>query len=145
MVASQTAARLGIDNTPSKDVINNLENVANDILQPIRDYFDLPVIVSSGYRSPELNKAIGGSIKSQHVTGHAVDFEVSRVSNYDVAKWIIDNLETYDQLILEFYNPKIINSGWVHCSHVNQDVNRKQVLTAAVIDGKVVYKSGLIL
>jgi len=90
-----------------------------------------------------LNEAVGGSSKSQHCKGEAVDIEVPGVANYDIAKWIEDNLE-YDQLILEFYTPGIPDSGWVHVSYRDDGENRGQSLTAMKEDGKTVYKPGLI-
>ena len=91
---------------------------------------------------PDLNKAIGGSERSQHCKGEAVDIEVPGTSNYEVAKYIRDNLD-FDQLILEFYTPGIPDSGWVHVSYKSEG-NRKQVLTALKEDGKTVYKPKLI-
>jgi len=108
------------------------------LLQPVRDWAQVPVIVNSGYRGPELNRAINGSERSQHMTGHAVDFEIPGVSNYDVAVWVRDNLE-FDQLILEFYTPGVPSSGWVHASFVTDRPNRKEVLTI----GKGIRKFGL--
>ena len=120
---SQTASRLRIDNTPNKTHIDSLKLLCEKVLQPIRDNFDKPVIISSGYRSPNLNRAIGGSLKSQHMTGQAADFEIPGIDNYTLAKWIEANLN-YDQLILEFYEGG--NSGWVHVGysprHLNQEL-----------------------
>jgi zinc D-Ala-D-Ala carboxypeptidase len=138
LIKSSTAERLGIPNIPSAKVIENLETTATMILQPVRDWAQVPVIVTSGFRSPELNRAIKGSERSQHMTGHAVDFEVPGVSNYDVAAWVRDNLE-FDQLILEFYTPGIPDSGWVHASFVTDRMNRQEVLTI----GKGIRKLGL--
>lgn len=138
LIKSNIATRLGIDNTPSPEVVENLRNVATYILQPVRDWAGVPVVVSSGYRSPILNKEAKGSSTSQHMTGSAVDFEIPGVSNYEVAAWIRDNLE-FDQLILEFYTPGDPNSGWVHCSYVTNRPNRKEVRTI----GKGINKLGL--
>ena len=114
MVKSQTAERKGIPNTPELHHIEAMELLCEKILQPIRDEFG-PVMVSSGFRSPELCLAIGSSINSQHAKGEACDFEVPGMDNYTLAKWIEDNLD-YDQLILECYTGG--NSGWIHCSYV---------------------------
>ena len=90
-----------------------------------------------------MNKAVGGSDKSQHCHGQAADFESYSISNPDLAQWIVDNLE-FDQLILEFYNGKDPNSGWIHCSY-NLMENRKKVMTALKPPGgKVEYREGLI-
>lgn len=94
------------------------------VLQPVRDNFNKPVVISSGYRSPAVNRAIGGSSKSQHMTGQAADFIIPWIDNYDVANWIKNNLK-YDQLILEFYLGG--NSGWVHVGY--SVVHRMQNLT----------------
>ena len=107
----------------------------------MRDHLG-PIRISSGYRNPELNRAIGGSSKSQHCKGEAVDIECPGTANYDVANFIKENLE-FDQLILEFYTPGIPDSGWVHVSYKHED-NRKSVLTAMKENGKTVYKPGLI-
>ena len=138
---SNTATRLGIDNTPDAEVIDNLKNLCENVLQPVRDHFEEVVSVSSGYRSKALNKAVGGSITSDHVKGFAADFEIYGIDNYKVAKYIQDNLE-FDQLILEYYVDGNINSGWLHCSYVGGKgrVNRKQVLKAYKKNGKTVYE-----
>lgn len=126
LTRSQTAARWGINNTPNAEIVANLKTLSERILQPVRNHYGLPVVVSSGYRSPALNSKIKGSRTSQHMTGHAVDFEVPSVDNLTVAKWIRDNL-SFDQLILEFWTGG--NSGWIHCSFLSDDKNRKQLLT----------------
>ena len=132
LTRSQTAHRLDIDNTPSLPVIGNLRALCVYILEPVRNHFGVPFSPSSGYRSSELNKAIGSSSKSQHIKGCAADFEIPTVSNYNVAKWIVSNC-SYDQLILEFHNKEDPNSGWVHCSFVDVLKNRKK---ASIYDGK---------
>ena len=137
---SQAATRLGIPNSVPEDKILSLQALAENVLQPVRDHFG-PVIITSGYRSPELNEAIGGSSTSQHSQAEAADFEVIGVSNKEVAHWIADNC-LFDQLILEFYTPGDPNSGWVHCSF-DLEVCRKQVLTASRIEGKTVYAQGI--
>jgi zinc D-Ala-D-Ala carboxypeptidase len=129
LTKSQTAVREGIPNEPNSAQISNLKNLCLNILQPLRDYYGKPVIVSSGYRSPMLNAKTSKSKNSQHLYGLAADFEIPGVANKDVAIWIRQNL-VYDQLILEFYNHKDPNSGWIHCSFVNQ--NRLQSL---IFDG----------
>ena len=138
---SQTATRRGIDNTPEGEHLEAAKELFENVVQAVRDKFGLTVI-NSGYRGPELNEAVGGSAKSQHCKGEAVDIECPGNSNYEVAKWIEDNLD-FDQLILEFYTPGIPDSGWVHVSY-KPEGNRKSVLTAMREDGKTVYKTGLI-
>ena len=114
MTKSQTAIRKGIKNEPSTEHVENLIHLAKTVLQPIRDEFGRPVVISSGYRSPELCEAIGSSSKSQHAKGEAADFEIPGVDNKRLASWIVANCD-FDQLILEFYDGVDPNSGWVHC------------------------------
>ena len=139
LTKSQEATRLGIDNIPNEEQIQNLKILCEKILQPLRDYYGMPVSVSSGYRSVALCEAIGSSAKSQHTKGQAADFEIFGVANKEVADFIVQNLE-YDQCILEFWNENEPNSGWVHCSYSSNN-NRKQYLKAHKIDGKIVYSS----
>ena len=139
MEKSQTAVRKGISNKAGSGEIKNLTDLCYEVLEPVRIKFDKPVIITSGYRSPELCEAIGSKATSQHAKGQAVDFEIAGVSNLQVALWIQNNCD-FDQLILEFWKEedKDPNSGWVHCSYVDGS-NRKQVLT---FDGKS-YTNGL--
>ena len=138
---SQTAIRQGLDNTPSTLHLHSAKLLFGNVVQPVRDNFG-PTVINSGYRGPTLNEAVGGSSKSQHCKGEAVDIECPGVANYDVASWIESNLD-FDQLILEFYTPWIPDSGWVHVSYKTEG-NRKSVLTAMKENGKTVYKPGLI-
>ena len=109
MTISQTASRLGIKNIPTADIIENLTKLAEK-LELIRRFYDgKPIIISSGYRSPKLNKAVGGSPRSQHMRGQAVDFTIPGIS---IDTIICDLRETdleFDQLIHEF-------NSWVHLS-----------------------------
>jgi len=102
LTASQTAARKGIDNTPSPEHQENLKSLCKMILQPVRDHFQRVVSVSSGYRSPALCEAIGSKITSQHAKGQAADFEIFGLSNKELADWIKENLD-YDELIIEYW------------------------------------------
>jgi zinc D-Ala-D-Ala carboxypeptidase len=138
---SQTATRQGLDNTPNEEHLASATALFENVVQKVRDHFGVTVI-NSGYRGPALNTAVGGSSNSQHCKGEAVDIECPGTSNYDVAKWIEDNLD-FDQLILEFITLGIPDSGWVHVSYKSEG-NRKQSLTAMKEDGKTVYKPGLI-
>ena len=131
LTKSDTAVRLGIANEPNSDQIAKLQNLCETLLQPVRDKFG-PVIVTSGYRSPDLCVKIGSSINSQHCKAEAVDFEVPGTDNADLAYWIKDNM------ILEFYTIGEPSSGWVHCSVA--DKPRKQFLRAFKEDGKTKYK-----
>ena len=141
-VKSQTALRKGIDNSiESTEHLEAAEALFADVVQKVRDHFG-PTIITSGYRSPALNEAIGGSSNSQHCKGEAVDIEVPGISTVDLAKWIESNL-LFDQLILEFYTPGIPDSGWVHVSYRDTEDNRMQTLTATRVDGKVQYTTGI--
>jgi len=140
MTASQVASRNGLNNNPTAGQIENLKKLCESILQPIRNHYDAPVIVSSGFRSPELCIRIGSSIDSQHAKGQAADIQVVGIDNKALAKYIKENLD-YDQLILEFYKEEEgPHSGWVHVSYVGKG-NRKQSLTATRSDvtKKTVY------
>jgi hypothetical protein len=137
LIYSDTAVRMGIDNKPNDETIENLKILCENILEPIRSHFKAPVVVSSGYRSEAVCLAVGSSSKSQHIKGQAVDFEIFGIPNKDVADWIVNNIE-FDQCILEFWNEKELNSGWVHCSY-SKEGNRKQYLKAQKVSGKIVY------
>lgn len=126
-VKSQTALRCGIENTPNDTQITCLKQVAEKILQPVRNHFGIPFSPSSWFRSPALCTQIGSKTTSQHAKGQAADFEVPGVSNYDLALWITENLE-FDQLILEHWKPGVPSAGWVHCSYVGTGENRKEIL-----------------
>lgn len=135
LTRSQTAARKGICNRPSHDAVHKLRDLCVQILEPVRVAFGVPIMPSSGYRSPELNAEVGGSKTSQHCKGEAVDFEVPGVSNYDLSLWIKENLP-FDQLILECHTLGKPHSGWVHVSY-RAGANRRQVMTYA--GGKYLY------
>lgn len=137
MVKSQTATRKGIPNTPSEAHTEAMRKVCENILEPVRINYSIPFTPSSGYRSAELCLAIGSSVNSQHAKGEAVDFEVPSIPNFEVAGWVVANLD-FDQLILEHYTGG--NTGWIHCSYKDAD-NRKEVLT---FDRKNGYRKGLI-
>lgn len=136
MTRSQTASRHGINNTPEPKQIENLRALAENVLQPVRDHFGVTNI-NSGFRCLELNRKLGSKDTSQHTLGEAADIECFGTSNFELAKWIQDNLE-FDQLILEFWYPDQgensvpnsgPNSGWVHVSYKSNGSNRNQVLT----------------
>ena len=143
LTKSQTAVRKNIKNEPSTAHVENLIHLAETVLQPIRDHFGKPVVISSGYRSPELCEAIGSSTKSQHARGEAADFEIMGVDNMQLAMWINKNTD-FDQLILEFYEPGDPNSGWVHCSAVKEG-SRAQVLKASKVEGRTKYENILLI
>ncbi len=138
---SATAKRRGISNDPTIEHLENLKALAENVFQPIRDYFAVPVTISSGYRSLELNKAIGGSLVSQHCKGEAIDIDCSPhsgLSNREVFDYIREHL-TFDQLIYEFGNDS--DPDWVHVSYKRSGRNRGEVLRAFRIGGKTRYKT----
>ncbi|MDX2189926.1 MAG: D-Ala-D-Ala carboxypeptidase family metallohydrolase [Bacteroidota bacterium] len=138
MLQSQTAVRKNINEqfTPSPEVISNLKEVCKHILQPLREKLGYPIQISSGYRCPRLNKAIGGASKSQHTLGMAIDI----IDNKNGNKYLFDKIKElglpYDQLINEF------GLAWVHVSYnPKTSKQRNQVLLAVKNEaGKTVYE-----
>jgi DNA-binding CsgD family transcriptional regulator len=141
MTRSESAKRLGIKNNPSKVHLENMVKLATAIFQPIRDYFNSPIRISSGYRSAALNAAIPGtSKKSQHSSGEAMDIDMdnTKITNKQVFDYIKDNLD-FDQLIWEFGTKD--NPAWVHVSYKANGKQRKQILKATKVNGKTVYST----
>ncbi len=139
---SQTAERLGIDNTPPPEVVENLRVLCAEILEPLRIAVG-PITVTSGYRCPELNKRIGGSATGQHPLGQAADIECFRISTRQLAEAVIRCNLRFDQLILEGAKDNDPSAGWVHVSYRKDGKNRGQVLTATFTNGKATYRPGL--
>ena len=128
-VYSITAKRLGLENNPSEDHLANMKLLAEKVFEPLRAHVGGPIKVNSFYRGPELNKAIGGSSKSQHCQGMAMDIDdtYGNMSNADMYKFIKENLD-FDQMIWEFGTDE--NPNWIHVSYVNEDSNRRRCLKA---------------
>ena len=128
-VYSNTAERLGLKNDPSDDHLFNMIRIAENIFEPLRMHVGAPIKINSFYRGPELNKAIGGSAKSQHCHGQAIDIDdtFGHASNAEMYKWIKENLD-FDQMIWEFGTDE--NPNWVHVSYVNKKDNRNRCLKA---------------
>ena len=137
-VYSITAIRQGLDNTPSKTHLNNMKELAEQIFEPLREWVGGPIRVNSFYRGEELNKAIGGSSKSQHCKGRAIDIDDTRCkkTNAEMFEWIKKNLN-FDQIIWEFGNDK--NPDWIHVSYVDEVNNRNRCLKAYRDKGKTKY------
>jgi hypothetical protein len=135
---SETAKRRGINNTPSGAHLENFKKLAENIFEPIREHFKVPIIISSGYRSKELNSAIGGSSTSQHCQGEAIDIDMdgTSITNAQIFHFIKDNL-VFDQMIWEFGTDK--NPDWVHVSYESTGKQRKQILKAVKSGGKTSY------
>ena len=140
VVRSESAKRRGISNMPTEAHIANFKLLAEKVFQPIREHFRCPIHISSGYRSKELNAAIGGSLTSQHCQGEAIDIDMdgtpNGVTNRMVFDYIKDNLE-FDQLIYEFGDSN--NPDWVHVSYESTGKQRKQILKAIRVNGKTSY------
>jgi hypothetical protein len=120
---SQTAVRKGILNVPNDQELINMQLVAIRVFDVVRDYFGIPLRVSSFFRNVATNKAVGGSFTSQHCKGQAIDIQgAGAVSNKMIFDYIKENLD-YDQLINEY------NYSWVHVSYISKEKNRKQILT----------------
>lgn len=141
VIKSNTAIRRGIDNNPNNEHLESLQDIADNIFQPIREHFKVSIGVSSGYRSSALNKAIGGSKTSQHSKGEALDLDADmfgKVTNKQIFDFIKDTL-VFDQLIWEFGTDNEPN--WVHVSYTNKRPNRMQILKAYKYYGRTKYKS----
>ena len=122
---SNTAKRLNISNEPTKEHLHNMQMLIGNLIQPMRDRIG-PIRISSGYRSKELNRAIGGSTKSQHCKGEALDLQFwaeGKMNNKVIYDWILNSGLEFDQMINEF------DFAWIHISLKNKG-NRKQVLEA---------------
>jgi zinc D-Ala-D-Ala carboxypeptidase len=142
MTKSDTALRKGLDNQPSEIELNNLIILTQEILQPVRDHYKMGVKVNSGYRSPLVNTATGGSKKSDHMTGSAADIEIPSVPNADLALFISQNFK-FTQIILEFYTQGIPDSGWVHVSHDPSNLKCQVITAVKNKEGKTVYLNGI--
>ena len=133
---SNTAKRLGIDNEPTEVHLQNMQHLVDNLIQPLRDSIG-PIRISSGYRNPSLNRAIGGSRSSQHCKGQALDiqfWEMGQMNNKVIYDFILDSNMEFDQMINEF------DFAWIHIS-LKDKGNRKQVLEAYKDeDGDTKYK-----
>ena len=142
VIRSESAKRKGISNMPTAEHIANFKLLAENIFEPIRNHFRVPIIISSGYRSKELNTEIGGSLTSQHCTGEAIDIDMGGTPNGVTNKMIFDYIREnliFDQLIFEFGSAD--NPDWVHVSYESSGKQRKQVLKATRVNGKTVYSN----
>ena len=137
-VYSITATRRGIDNIPNKEQLDNMELIADSVFEPLRQWVGGPIKINSFFRCPELNKAIGGSSKSQHCKGQAIDIDdtFGIATNAEMYHFIKDHLD-FDQIIWEFGNDD--NPDWVHVSYVSPEDNRNRCLKAYRENGKTKY------
>ena len=128
---SETAKRRGISNMPTPEHIENFKKLAENVFQPIRDHFGVPIHLSSGYRSAALNKAVGGASSSQHSKGEAIDIDMDGSAHGVTNKMVFDFIKAnvnFDQLIWEFGTDA--NPDWVHVSYNSDGPQRKQILKA---------------
>lgn len=141
IIRSESAKRAGITNMPTEEHIKNLKLLAENIFEPIRANFRVPIRISSGYRSKSLNSYIAGSMTSQHCKGEAIDIDMDGnphgITNAQVFEYIKNNLP-FDQLIWEFGNNE--NPDWVHVSYSSTGKQRKQALKAIKENGRTQYK-----
>ena len=138
-IESYTAKRRGIENIPSEYQLTNMVVIAENVFEPLRKWVGGPIKINSFFRSPELNKAIGGSSKSQHCEGRAIDIDDTYgwKSNAEMYNYIKNNLD-FDQLIWEFGTDD--NPDWVHVSYVSVDGNRRRCLKAEKVNNRTTYK-----
>lgn len=138
---SDFAKRNNINNLPNAEQTDNLRELCEKVLEPIRKHFQIPILISSGFRSKELNKAIGGASNSQHTSGEAVDIDhdlsANVVNNRMIFDFIKNNL-VFDQLIYEFGTST--NPDWVHVSYASNGKQRNQILRAIKHGGKTTYE-----
>ena len=136
---SATAKRLHLDNTPDEDTLYEMAKVAHNIFEPLRLYVGGAIKINSFYRSKEVNQAVGGSSKSQHCKGQAIDIDdvFGHKSNAEMFEYIRENLD-FDQMIWEFGDTD--NPNWVHVSYVSKKENRNRILRAIRENGKTRYE-----
>ena len=138
-VYSRTAMRRGIKNNPNAEQMENMVAIAEEVFEPLRMWVGGPIKINSFFRSPELNKAIGGSGKSQHCHGQAIDLDdtFGKATNAEMYNFIKKNLD-FDQIIWEFGDDD--NPDWVHVSYVSPDQNRNRCLKAYKKSGRTNYE-----
>jgi len=138
-VHSNTATRRGIKNTPDSEQLKNMETIANEVFEPLRAWVGGPIKINSFFRCPDLNTAIGGSSRSQHCKGQAIDIDdtFGRATNAEMYHFIKEHLD-FDQLIWEFGDDD--NPDWVHASYVSEEENRGRCLKAYRENNKTKYK-----
>ena len=136
---SNTALRLNLNNIPDAYQITNMVGVAKNVFEPLREYVGGAIKINSMFRSEELNTAIGGSSRSQHIEGRALDLDdiYGHKTNLQMFNYIKDNL-SFDQLIYEFGDDN--NPAWIHVSYVSKEENRGRCLRAEKVNGRTSYR-----
>ena len=135
---SQTGVRRNLDNTPNEDQLKCMKEVSENLFEPLRKWVGGPIKINSFFRGEPVNTAIGGSKRSQHMKGQAIDIDdtFGHRTNAEMYHYIKDNLD-FDQLIWEFGTDK--NPNWLHISWVSHRPNRKKLTIAKKVDGKTKY------
>ena len=135
---SRTGERRDLDNTPNKDQLKCMEEVANNLFEPLREWVNGPIKINSFFRGEPVNTAIGGSRKSQNMKGQAIDIDdtFGYKTNAEMYHYIKDNLD-FDQMIWEFGNDE--NPNWLHISWVSHRPNRKKLTIAKKVNGRTKY------
>ena len=135
---SQTGVRRDLDNTPDDDQLKRMEEVAKNLFEPLREWVGGPIKINSFFRGEPVNTAIGGSRKSQHMKGQAIDIDdtFGHKTNAEMYHYVKDNLD-FDQLIWEFGTDK--NPNWLHISWVSHRPNRKKLTVAKKVNGRTKY------
>jgi len=135
---SQTGVRRDLDNTPDDSQLKRMEEVAENLFEPLREWVGGPIKINSFFRGEPVNTAIGGSRKSQHMKGQAIDIDdtFGHKTNAEMYHYVKDNLD-FDQLIWEFGTDK--NPNWLHISWVSHRPNRKKLTVAKKVNGKTRY------
>lgn len=142
---SETAVRKGINNTPTKSIEDALKSLINNVLDPLRAKWGKPIIVSSGYRCPALNKAVNGEVKSQHLRGEAADIHSltdSRDDNMALLRLLLNSGIIFDQVIAENVDAQG-RPDWIHVSFTKQRKNRMKKTTMKKISGRKTYINGI--
>lgn len=148
MTLSTVATRMGIDNMPDADQIAALTNLCEHCLQPLRELYQKPIRVTSGFRCDALNTAIKGAKDSQHTRGQAADIQPYRrgpreledlATSISIRQQTAPTKFSFDQLILEHWDEELEDYRWLHVSHVSREEDRNMILEAAFSGKKVKY------
>ncbi len=135
---SRTGERRNLDNTPNEEQLKCMKEVAENLFEPLREWVDGPIKINSFFRGEPVNTAIGGSTRSQHMKGQAIDIDdtFKHKTNAEMYYYIKDNLD-FDQMIWEFGTDK--NPNWLHISWVSHRPNRKKLTIAKKVNGRTRY------
>ena len=135
---SQTGVRRNLDNTPNENQLKCMKEVSENLFEPLREWVGGPIKINSFFRGEPVNTAIGGSTRSQHMKGQAIDIDdtFGHKTNAEMYHYIKDNLD-FDQMIWEFGDDK--NPNWVHISWVSHRSNRKKITIAKKVNGRTKY------